>query len=353
MVSVDGDLGLVVGDPDAAVIARGDASRIAASVRQIELDSIRDLPACTIDGVRVLVKANIEVPEEGEAVLAHGADGIGLFRSEFLFLGGHVPDEEEQYLAYKLVIESMKGRPVTIRTLDIGGDKVLPELGAQDEKNPLLGWRAIRFCLSREDVFKTQLRAILRAAVFGETRIMFPMIATADELERALVVVAAARDECLAKGQKVAMDLPIGIMIEIPAAAMTSDILARKADFFSIGTNDLIQYTMAVDRGNEKVAYLNEPYHPAVLRLIQKTIDNGRDAGISVGMCGEMAADPAAAIVLLGLGLDEFSMSSAAVPAVKRAIRSTSLERAKEVARVAMGLSSSAEIAAYLRSRLT
>jgi phosphoenolpyruvate-protein phosphotransferase (PTS system enzyme I) len=353
LVVVDGDRGVVTCDPDEAALARSAAARSAAAARQHDLDSLRDLPACTTDGLRVLVKANIEVPEEADAVLAHGADGIGLFRSEFLFLGGHVPDEEEQYLAYKRVIEAMKGRPVTIRTLDIGGDKVLPELGAQDEKNPLLGWRAIRFCLSREDVFKIQLRAILRAAVFGETRIMFPMIATADELERALAIVDSAREECVRKGQKVSMDLPIGIMIEIPSAAMTSDILARKADFFSIGTNDLIQYTMAVDRGNEKVSYLHEPYHPAVLRLVQRTIDAGKAAGIPVGMCGEMAGDPASAIVLLGLGLDEFSMSSAAVPAVKRAIRATSLAEAKAVAGAAMALSSSAEVAAYLKSRLS
>jgi phosphotransferase system enzyme I (PtsI) len=353
LLVLDGDRGLVVVDPDDAALERSAAARSAAAARQHDLDSLRDLPACTSDGLRVLVKANIEVPEEADAVLAHGADGIGLFRSEFLFLGGHVPDEEEQYLAYKRVIEAMKGRPVTIRTLDIGGDKVLPELGAQDEKNPLLGWRAIRFCLSREDVFKTQLRAILRAAVYGETRIMFPMIATADELERALAIVGAAREECVRKGQKASMDLPIGIMIEIPSAAMTSDILARKADFFSIGTNDLIQYTMAVDRGNEKVSYLHEPYHPAVLRLVQRTIDAGKAAGIPVGMCGEMAGDPASAVVLLGLGLDEFSMSSAAVPAVKRAIRSTSLTEARAVASAAMALSSSAEVAAYLKSRLS
>jgi phosphotransferase system enzyme I (PtsI) len=352
IVAVDGDRGIVTADPDAQAMARNEAARSAAAAKQRELDVLRDLPATTRDGTRVLVKANIEVPEEADTVLAHGADGIGLFRSEFLFFGGHVPDEEEQFLAYKHVIEAMRGRPVTIRTLDIGGDKVLPELGAQDEKNPLLGWRAIRFCLSREDIFKAQLRAILRAAVFGETRIMFPMIATADELERALVIVDAARAEVIERGQQASMDLPIGIMIEIPAAAMMSDFLARKADFFSIGTNDLIQYTMAVDRGNEKVAYLHEPYHPAVLRLIQKTIDNGKAAGIPVGMCGEMAADPASAIILLGLGLDEFSMSGAAVPAVKRAIRSTSLADAKAVAGAVMALSSSAEVAAYLSSRL-
>jgi len=352
LVAVDGDRGIVVADPDEAAIARSAAARAAAVALVHELDTLRDLPAVTTDGARALVKANIEVPEEAAAVLAHGADGIGLFRSEFLFLGGHVPDEEEQFGAYKSVIEAMKGRPVTIRTLDIGGDKVLPELGAQDEKNPLLGWRAIRFCLSRKDIFKIQLRAILRAAVFGDTRIMFPMIATIDELERALALVDEARAECRAKGQAVSMDLPIGIMIEIPGAAATSDILARKADFFSIGTNDLIQYTMAVDRGNEKVAYLHEPYHPAVLRLIRTTIENGKAAGIPVGMCGEMAADPESAVVLLGLGLEEFSMSSAAVPAVKRAIRSTSLVDARSVAAAAMTLSSSSEIAAYLKSRL-
>jgi phosphotransferase system enzyme I (PtsI) len=352
MVAIDGDTGRVVCDPDEAALARSAAARAQAERAQRELDSLRDLPASTSDGRRVLVKANIEVPEEAEAVLAHGADGIGLFRSEFLFLGGHVPDEEEQLCAYKRVILAMEGRPVTIRTLDIGGDKVLPELGAQDEKNPLLGWRAIRFCLSREDVFKTQLRAILRASVFGDTRIMFPMIATVDELVRALAVVETARAECLAKGQDIARDIPIGIMIEIPAAAMASDILARKAAFFSIGTNDLIQYTMAVDRGNEKVAYLHEPYHPAVLRLVQRTIDNAHAAGIKVGMCGEMAADPASALLLLGLGLDEFSMSSASVPSVKRTIRSTSLEKAREAAAAAMALSTSSEVAAYLKSCL-
>jgi len=352
VVAVDGDRGLVAVDPDAATLMKSAAARDAAAVVLRELDALRDLPAETIDGKRVLVKANIEIPEEAAAVLSHGADGIGLFRSEFLFLGGHVPDEEEQYLAYRSVIEAMQGRPVTIRTLDIGGDKVLPELGAQDEKNPLLGWRAIRFCLSRQDVFKTQLRAILRAAVYGETRIMFPMIATADELERALAILDSAREECAAAGERVAPSISVGIMIEIPSAAMTSDILARKADFFSIGTNDLIQYTMAVDRGNEKVAYLHESYHPAVLRLIQRTIESGKAAGIPIGMCGEMAADPASAIVLLGLGLDEFSMSSAAVPAVKRAIRSVGLEEARSVAKAAMALSSSAEISAYLSSRI-
>ncbi|MDA8425047.1 MAG: phosphoenolpyruvate--protein phosphotransferase, partial [Treponema sp.] len=355
LLAVDGELGTVTVEPDEATLERSAAARMAAAELELELTALRDLPAVTTDGKLVLVKANIEVPEEVAGVLAHGADGIGLFRSEFLFLGaarGHIPDEEEQYQAYSKVISSMQGRPVTIRTLDIGGDKVMPELGAQDEKNPLLGWRAIRFCLSNVGLFKTQLRAILRAAVLGDARIMFPMIATADELDRALAILAEARAECVAKGQAVPENLPVGIMIEIPSAAVASDILARKADFFSIGTNDLVQYTMAVDRGNERVAYLHEPFQPAVVRLVKMTIENGQAAGIPVGMCGEMAGDPCAAVLLLGLGLDEFSMSSASVPAVKRALRSIGVEEARGLAAGALTLSSSAEVAEYLHAKL-
>jgi phosphotransferase system enzyme I (PtsI) len=352
LVAVDGDKGIVVVDPDATVMARSAAARDEAVAKGRELSLIRDLPAETSDGLRVRVEANIEVPEEALAALSHGADGIGLFRSEFLFLSGHVPGEEEQYRAYRRVIETMGDKTVTIRTLDIGGDKVLPELGAIDEKNPLLGWRAIRFCLSRQDLFKAQLRAILRASVAGDVRIMFPMIATTDELVRARLLLEEAKAECRARGQAYREDVPVGIMIEIPSAALASDILARKADFFSIGTNDLIQYTMAVDRGNERVAYLNEPYNPAVLRLIKTTIDNGTAAGIPVGMCGEMAGDPVSAVLLLGLGLRAFSMSSASVPAVKKAIRSVTEREAREVADAVMTLSSSAETDRFLQSRI-
>ena len=350
-LAVDGDRGIVTMDPDEAALARSAASRAASAERERELAALRDLPAVTTDGFRIHVKANIEVPEEAEGALSHGADGVGLFRSEFLFLGASrvgPPDEEEQYRAYSRVIASMAGRPVTIRTLDIGGDKVMPELGAQDEKNPLLGWRAIRFCLSNLTLFKTQLRDILRASVHGDARIMFPMISTADELERARAVLEEARAECRAKGQEVPDELPVGIMVEIPSAAIASDILARNSDFFSIGTNDLVQYTMAVDRGNERVAYLHEPYQPAVLRLIKMTIESGRAAGIPVGLCGEMAGDPVAAALLLGLGLQEFSMSSASIPAVKRTLRSISLEDARRLAEGALALSSSAEVAQYL-----
>jgi phosphotransferase system enzyme I (PtsI) len=311
------------------------------------------LPARTLDGRDVLIKANIEVPEETESALRHGASGVGLFRSEFLFLqAGPPPTEESQFAAYRQVLEAMGDKPVTIRTLDVGGDKIMPTLAMEEEKNPLLGWRAIRYCLSDSDLFQTQLRAILRASSFGDARIMFPMISGPGELEDAIAALDEAKAACRKRGQKFRGDIPVGIMIEVPSAAMIADILAKKVAFFSIGTNDLIQYTIAVDRGNEKVAYLHEPFHPAVLRLIKKVIDDGHAAGIPVSMCGEMASDPFAAVVLLGLGLDEFSMSAVSVPDVKRIIRSIGYTEAAEVANEALKLSSHKETEAFLALRL-
>ena len=309
--------------------------------------------AKTLDGKEVLIKANIEVPEETDSVLRHGAQGIGLFRSEFLFLQpGRAPSEESQYVAYGRVIEAMGDRPVTIRTLDVGGDKVVPDLAIEEEKNPLLGWRAIRYCLSDKELFQSQLRAILRASVSGDARIMFPMISGPVELDSALAQLEAAKAECRRRGQSFREDIPVGIMIEVPSAAMIADILAPKVDFFSIGTNDLIQYTIAVDRGNERVAYLHEPFHPAVVRLVKKVIDDGHAAGIPVSMCGEMASDPFAAVVLLGLGLDEFSMSAVSVPDVKRTIRSIGFAEARAVADEVLKLGSHRETEEYLAKRL-
>jgi phosphotransferase system enzyme I (PtsI) len=311
------------------------------------------LPARTLDGHEVMIKANIEVPDETESVLRHGAEGIGLFRSEFLFLQpGRAPSEEAQYAAYCAVLAAMGNRPVTIRTLDVGGDKVVPDLAMDSEKNPLLGWRAIRYCLADPELFQNQLRAILRASVNGDARIMFPMISGPDELDAAIQALEVAKRECDARGQAFRRDIPVGIMIEIPSAALIADILARKVDFMSIGTNDLIQYTIAVDRGNERVAYLHEPFHPAVLRLIKRVIDDGHAAGIPVSMCGEMASDLYAAVILLGLGLDEFSMSASAIPAVKRVIRGITRSAAIDLAQEALALDSHRKIDHLLRGRL-
>ncbi len=348
---VDGDRGVLILDPDEKALKQEKAARILRQEKQKAFEAIRGVEASTKDGVRIQIMANIEVPEEVEAVLQYNADGIGLFRSEFLFLGGHVPGEEEQFRAYKQVVESMNGKPVTIRTLDIGGDKVLPELGAQDEKNPLLGWRAIRFCLSDTEIFKTQLRAILRASVFGDVRIMFPMISTVEELVKARGIMEEAQWECRGLGCEVKTNIKAGIMVEVPSAALCSDVLSRSADFFSIGTNDLTQYTMAVDRGNEKVAYLHDPFNPAVLRLIKMTIDNAAKANIEVGLCGEMAADPASAILLVGLGLRELSVSAVSIPAVKSVLLSTTMEEAQGVAQAVMKMTSSTQVRAYIANR--
>ncbi len=348
---VDGDRGVLILDPDEKALKQEKAARMLRQEKQKAFEAIRSTQASTKDGVRIQLMANIEVPEEVEAVLQYNADGIGLFRSEFLFLGGHVPGEEEQFRAYKQVVESMNGKPITIRTLDIGGDKVLPELGAQDEKNPLLGWRAIRFCLSDTEIFKTQLRAILRASVFGDVRIMFPMISTVEELVKARGIMEEAQWECRGLGCEVKPDIKAGIMVEVPSAALCSDVLSRSADFFSIGTNDLTQYTMAVDRGNEKVAYLHDPFNPAVLRLIKMTIDNAAKANIEVGLCGEMAADPASAILLVGLGLRELSVSAVSIPAVKSVLLSTTMEEAQSVAQAVMKMTSSTQVRAYIANR--
>jgi len=350
---VDGGSGDVFVEPDQATLDRFERSKLGMAERERHLRAIAALPAQTSDGKEVLIKANIEVPEETESVLRHGASGIGLFRSEFLFLQpGRAPSEESQYGAYRRVLSAMDGRPVTIRTLDVGGDKMVPDIALDEEKNPLLGWRAIRYCLSDTELFQDQLRAILRASAHGDARIMFPMISGPVELDAALEALEEAKAECRRRGQAFREDIPVGIMIEVPSAAMIADILAEKVDFMSIGTNDLIQYTIAVDRGNEKVAYLHEPFHPAILRLVKSVIDEGHAAGIPVSMCGEMASDPFAAVVLLGLGLDEFSMSAVSVPDVKRTIRSISYEEANAVALEALSMKSHQATEALLAARL-
>jgi phosphotransferase system enzyme I (PtsI) len=259
------------------------------------------------------------------------------------------PDEEVQFSAYVRVLNAMEGKPVTIRTLDVGGDKLLPSMEEGNENNPLLGWRAIRFCLEEQEIFRVQLRALLRASAHGNLKIMFPLISNSEELDQALRILNEERQDLAAFGTPMAEELPVGIMIEVPSAALISDILARKADFFSIGTNDLIQYTMAVDRGNEKIAPGYQPFHPALWRLMKITVDNAKAAGIPVGVCGEVASDPIAAMLLMALGLDELSMGAFGIPAVKRIIRSVSAEEARIALKEVMGMATAEEVEAYLR----
>ena len=350
-VIVDGTGGRIVVNPTQETLDR--YGLITARLRKAAdgLAGLRDLPAETPDGRRVMLKANIEIAEEAEHALQYGAEGIGLYRSEFLFLTpGQSADEERQYQAYRRVVVGMAGKPVTIRTLDVGGDKLIPDLQSKEEKNPLLGWRAIRFCLSHRELFKTQLRALLRCSVEGDVRIMFPMISGLEELEDALAVLEEAKAECRAKGQAYAENLQVGSMIEVPSAAMTADILAKRSDFFSLGTNDLVQYSIAVDRGNERTAYLAQPFHPAVLRFIRTTIDAAHAAGINAAMCGELAGDPGATAVLLGLGLDEFSMSASSIPSVKRIVRGSTAADCRALAEGALACSSYRDVDALVKA---
>ncbi|MDR2134095.1 MAG: phosphoenolpyruvate--protein phosphotransferase [Treponema sp.] len=336
-IVLNGSSGTVVTNPDRGVLVRHEGEEKQFRKRADRLLGLRELPAETLDGHRIAVKANIEFPEEAEQVSRYGAEGIGLYRSEFLFLApGKSAEEETQLRAYRHVLKTMGKLPVTIRTVDVGGDKILPDLQALDEKNPLLGWRAIRFSLANPELFKAQLRAILRASIDGNVRIMFPMISGIEELERARALFDDAREECRKKSYPFAEDIEVGTMIEIPSAAMTADILAEKSDFFSLGTNDLIQYTLAADRGNEKVNYLGQPCHPAVLRFLERTINAAHEKGIKAAMCGELAGDPAVTALLVGLGLDEFSMAASSIPVVKQIIRGVSFAGCKALAEKAL-----------------
>jgi len=322
---------------EAACRAREDQERLLEE---------HDLPAVTADGAEVLLQANLEIPEEAGSALRFGAHGVGLYRSEFLFLH-HAPDlptEEDHRKAYRTIADRMAPHPVIIRTLDLGGEKYFHRILEHEEVNPVMGLRAIRFCLRRKDIFRTQLRGFLRAAAGGGLSLMFPMICDRDELVQAREVLENARRELRSEGVPVPERFALGAMIETPAAAAIADILAREVDFFSIGTNDLIQYSLAIDRGNPSVAYLYRPLHPAMLRLIKGVIDAARSAGKQVSLCGEMAADPLCAALLVGMGIHQLSMKPPAIPAVKHLLRSLSLAEARQMAREALTLSSSREI---------
>ncbi|MCL2831842.1 MAG: phosphoenolpyruvate--protein phosphotransferase [Treponema sp.] len=349
-LAIDGDSGAVYIDPGKDELEKFRNSVFHNSSAEISVKSA-GLPAETKDGRGVLLKANIEFPEEAGAACGYGAMGIGLYRSEFLFLGsGKAADEEQQYAAYSSVLKTMGKLPVTIRTVDIGGDKLLPEFDSGDEKNPLLGWRAIRFSLSRPQIFKIQLRALLRAGVNGNARIMFPLITGIEELEKALALLEEAKSECKKLRQPIAEKIETGIMIEVPSAAITADLLAEKSDFFSIGTNDLIQYTLAVDRGNEKVDYLAQPLHPAILRSIKMTIEAAGKKGIKTSMCGEMAGDPKLTAVLIGLGLDELSMTAPSIPLVKKIMRELTSAECEDLAGELLAGKSAAANSALLQT---
>ncbi|MCK9603889.1 MAG: phosphoenolpyruvate--protein phosphotransferase [Candidatus Omnitrophica bacterium] len=350
---VDGGMGIVIINPDDETLRtyRQEEEKLKGITQRFL--TAKDLSAVTLDGEVIEVNANIEFPDEVPSVKLHGGEGIGLYRTEFFYMNRKdLPTEEEHYQAYKYVAEEMKPYPVIIRTLDLGGDKFLSQFEIPREMQPFLGWRAIRFCLARPDIFKLQLRAILRASVHGNLRLMYPMISGIEEIRQANKILDEAKDELKEKGIPFDDDLQVGVMIEVPSAAMTADILAQEADFFSIGTNDLIQYSLAVDRANEKVAYLYEPAHPAVLRLIKNVIDSGHAANINVGMCGEMAGEASLALILLGLGLDEFSLPPQVIPELKYLIRAITMEQAKNIAEEALKLSTGQEVETYAQNKL-
>jgi phosphotransferase system enzyme I (PtsI) len=344
-IIVDGNKGIVIINPDEKTIAEYKQKKKEFEDFKAGLVWLKDLPAQTLDGYRIELSANIEIPEEVDVALEHGATSIGLYRTEFLYLNRDaLPSEEEQFKAYKEVLERMKNRSVIIRTLDLGGDKFLSYLDIPPEMNPFLGLRAIRLCLKHQDIFKTQLRALLRASNYGRLRIMFPMISCLEELIETKALLNKVHQELKEEGLTEVENVEIGVMIEIPSAAIIADILAQEVDFFSIGTNDLIQYVLAIDRINEEVAYLYNPLHPALLRLIKNIIEETHRHGKWVGMCGEMAGDPLAAIILLGLGLDEFSMSGVMIPKVKEVIRKVSLKESKEIADEVVNLKTAKEV---------
>ena len=315
--------------------------------------ALKDLPAVTKDGVRIELTANIGTHMDVDNALTYGAEGVGLFRSEFVFMGSTtIPTEEDQFKAYRAAVEKCGGHICVIRTMDIGGDKPLPYLNIDPEENPFLGYRALRISLDRHDLFLPQIKAILRAGLYGKAAMMVPMVISVSEIQRVQKLVEQAKVELTHEGKEYSDDVQVGIMVETPAAAVVSPLLSQYVDFFSIGTNDLIQYTLAVDRGNAQIAHLYNPFNPAVLRLIQRTIQSARERGIWAGMCGEMASDPYAAVILLGMGITELSMSAPSIPRVKEMIRSVTSTQAKELLADVMKMEHGVDIRAYLHKML-
>lgn len=353
-VIIDGTGGKVIINPDAATRELYEVERERYLAHGRELLQFTSAPAVTLDRRNIALLANMELPEEIESIRAHGAAGIGLYRTEYLYLNRRtLPTEEEQFESYKKVVSAMSPMPVTLRTLDLGGDKFLSHLEMPREMNPFLGWRAIRFCLAMPEIFKAQLRAILRASAYGKCRIMYPLISGLEELQAANAMLEQCRRELDKKGVAYDPKMEVGAMIEIPSAALTCDLLAKQVSFFSIGTNDLIQYALAADRVNEKIAYLYDPAHPAVLRLIKMIIDAGHQNKVKVCMCGEMAGDPELTMILVGLGLDEISVSAVMLPEIKLIIRSIKYQNAQKIAKEALKFTMGKDVIAYARQELT
>lgn len=350
LVIIDGEAGDVIINPDGDTIAKYEALRVSQLADKEELKKLISAESISADGVHAELAANIGTPDDVAKVLEVGADGVGLYRTEFLYMNSsELPTEEEQFVAYKTVLENMGEKPVVIRTLDIGGDKELDYLKFDPEMNPFLGYRAIRLCLDRTDIFKTQLRALVRASVFGNLKIMFPMIATLNEFRAAKTLLLECKAELINEGIEVG-EFEIGLMVEIPAAAMNAHNIAKEADFFSIGTNDLIQYTMAADRMNTNVAYLYQPYNPSILRLIKNVIDASHAHGKWTGMCGEMAGEEMALPILFGLGLDEFSMSATSILRARRNLSKITKADAEKLAAAALECGTEEEVVALIKN---
>ena len=352
-VIMDGERGEIVINPAPEDIASYDEKIKKQKELAEHYAALKDLPAVTTDGVKVDLMANIGTHMDVDNALNYGAEGVGLFRSEFVFMGRQdIPTEEDQFKAYKEAIEKCKGKLCVIRKMDIGGDKPLPYLNIPEEENPFLGYRAVRISLQRRDLFLPQLKAILRAGVYGKAAIMIPMIINVAEFKKVKEFIEEAKLELAHEGKAYSDDVQVGIMVETPAAAIMTPVLAKYVDFFSIGTNDLVQYTLAVDRGNANISYLYNHFNPAVLRLVQRTISSARENGIWAGMCGEMASDPNAAVLLMAMGISELSMSAPSIPRVKEKIRSISSVKAKEILADVMAMEDGDDIRNYLQKIL-
>jgi phosphotransferase system enzyme I (PtsI) len=354
---LDGNCGTVIINPLDDTLAKYRIEIERWKVFEAQLLTLTGYPAETLDHHKVELMANIDLPNEVQSALDHGAEGIGLFRSEYFFIAHEqLPTEEEQYKVYRAVVDKMKNKPVTIRVLDIGGDKIAGYLHRSAELNPFMGWRGIRFLLTRKDIFKTQLRAIYRASGHGQVRLMFPLIVGIEEVQRAKEICEEVKDDLTRSRYQIDRDLKIGIMVETPSAVAMAGALAKEVDFFSIGTNDLIQYTMAVDRGNTKISYLYQHLHPSIIRFLKMTVDAAQKHGIPTAICGEMCADPLAAVVLIGLGIDEFSCSPNMIPEIKKIVRSVTYDECKTIVKRVLQWSTTekieAHVEAFLRERI-